>query len=642
MRKTIIGCILVLCTAVAHAGQDEIFVAARQAFQAGDRVRLAAYVPQLHGYLLEPYARYWQLKLGLDDADTQDVRAFLEANVDTPLAERLRSDWLKVLGKRQDWEPFDQEFPLLPNPDSEIQCYGFQRRLARNDLSALAEARPLWFAGRDQPQSCDPVFAAMLSGGRLTTQDVWTRIRLALELGQTGVAKRLFEYLPRADAPAPKAFDAAAENPRRFLERRQNDLHTRSGRELAVFALIRIARTSPPEARAEWLKIRSAFPEQERRYMAGHLAYQGALKQVPEALAWFREAGPRGLSDAQLGWMVRAALRAEAWEDVIAAVDAMSPEAKQQSVWRYWKARALKSKGRVAEMNALLAPISVEQNFYGRLALEELGPVLEQTPERYQPTREDVQAMSQIPALQRALALFRVDMRLDGIREWAWGIRGLDDRQLLAAAELAERSGHYDRAIATAEKTKEVHDFNVRYPIPYRELIRVYARQARLDEPWVYGLMRQESRFQVDIVSSAGAVGLMQLMPATARWVARRIGMNDFRQSMVTDIETNISLGTYYLRHVYELFDGSPVLASAAYNAGPGRARQWRAVAPMEGAIYAESIPFDETRDYVKKVLANATYYAVQLKSKFTSLNQRLGVIQPRMTEAEQPLGDTP
>ena len=167
------------------------------------------------------------------------------------------------------------------------------------------------------------------------------------------------------------------------------------------------------------------------------------------------------------------------------------------------------------------------------------------------------------------------------------------------------------------------------------------ARQSQLDEAWVYGLMRQESRFQTEIRSSAGAMGLMQLMPATARWVAKRIGMSDFQQSRVTDVDVNIRLGTYYLRYVYDLLDESPVLASAAYNAGPGRARQWRAGIPMEGAIYAETIPLTETRDYVKKVLVNATYYAAQLKSQMRSLKDRLGVIAPR-SDADRPLGDTP
>jgi soluble lytic murein transglycosylase len=642
MRNAIIGCVFGLLALSAEAGQDDDFIAARNAFQAGDRARLARVAPGLQGYVLEPYVAYWQVKLDLDRTSAEEVQAFLKRYENSVVAERMRADWLKVLATRANWALFNAEYPLLQSPDAETICYSAQARMAFGDLSGLAAVKPLWTSGRDQPAACTPMFEAMLAGGQITTQDVWARMRLALEAGQVGLAKKLATYLPPADSPDPKALDAAADNPRRFLEHRAWGENNRSGRELAMFALYRLARVSPQQARDQWVKIRSSFPVPDQRYAGGHIAYQAALRQDPQALVWFREAGAKGQNDQQLSWYVRSALRGQSWEDVLAATEAMSLKEKQEASWRYWRARAYKSRGRAAEANQLFAPISTEQNFYGRLALEDLGEVVEATPESYQPPKEDVEAMAQVPSFKRAIALYRFDMRLDGVREWAWGLRGLDDQKLLAAAEVAKRNGVYDRAIATAEKTRALHDFSIRYPVPFREAVRVSARQAQLDEAWVYGVMRQESRFQTEVRSSAGAMGLMQLMPATAKWVAKRIGMADFQQSMVTDIETNIRLGTYYLRYVYDMLDASPVLASAAYNAGPGRARQWRAPTAMEGAIYAESIPLNETRDYVKKVLANATYYAVQLKSQTRSLKERLGIIPPRYSDAERPLGDTP
>jgi soluble lytic murein transglycosylase len=641
MRKAIIGCVIGLLALSAQAGQDEDFIAARNAFQAGDRARLARIAPALQGYVLEPYVAYWQIKLDLDKAPSEEVQGFLRQYGNSVVGERMRSDWLKVLAVRGNWTEFKGLFPLVPSPDAETLCFAAQAGMAQGDLSGLAAVKPLWSSGRDQPAACTPIFEAMLAGGQITTADVWVRMRLALEAGQVGLAKKLAAYLPPADSPDPKMIDAAADNPRRFLERRAWGANNRSGREVAIFALYRLARVSPQQARDEWVKIRGSFPAPDQRYAAGQLAYQAALRQDPQALVWFREAGARGQSDQQLGWYARAALRAQSWEDVLAATEAMSLKEKQDPMWRYWQGRALKARGRIAEANGMFAPISTEQNFYGRLALEDLGAVVEATADSYQPPKEDVEAMGQVPAFRRAIALYRFDMRLDGIREWSWGIRGLDDRQLLAAAELAKMNRVYDRAIATAEKTKSLQDVSIRYPVPFREAVRASARQVQLDEAWVYGVMRQESRFQTEIRSSAGAMGLMQLMPATAKWVAKRIGMDSFQQSMVTDVETNIRLGTYYLRYVYDLLDDSPVLASAAYNAGPGRARQWRAATAMEGAIYAETIPLNETRDYVKKVLVNATYYAAQLKSQMRSLKERLGIIPPR-SDAERSLGDTP
>jgi soluble lytic murein transglycosylase len=339
---------------------------------------------------------------------------------------------------------------------------------------------------------------------------------------------------------------------------------------------------------------------------------------------------------------VRAALRAKRWPEVQAAIDAMTPKEAEDPAWRYWKARALKASGRETEAVALLKPLSAEFNFYGQLAIEDLGGGVQSPPQAYKLAEQDIAAVAARPGIQRALALFRLDVRLEAVREWLWAIRGMTDRQLLAAAEVARRNAVYDRAINTADRTVFEHDFALRYLAPYRDQLKAAARQVDLDEAWVNGLIRQESRFIAQAKSRVGAGGLMQLMPATAKWVAGKIGLKDWHWSQVNDVETNLSLGTYYLKHVLDTLDGSPVLASAAYNAGPGRARAWRADQTMEAAVYAESIPFNETRDYVKKVMANSSYYANNFSQQMQSLKARIGVIEPRARDREKPLGDTP
>jgi soluble lytic murein transglycosylase len=232
--------------------------------------------------------------------------------------------------------------------------------------------------------------------------------------------------------------------------------------------------------------------------------------------------------------------------------------------------------------------------------------------------------------LQRSLALFRVDMRVEGVREWVWSLRGMDDRALLAAAEVAQRNEVWDRAINTADRTLTQHNFSLRYIAPFSDRVRPKADELALDNGWVYGLMRQESRFIMNAKSSVGAKGLMQLMPATAKWVAKKINLSNFHPARVTEMDTNVTLGTNYMKMVLESLDNHPVLASAAYNAGPGRARKWRAERPLEGAIYAETIPFSETRDYVKKVMSNAVYYNTLFEGKPQSLKGALGVVRAR------------
>jgi soluble lytic murein transglycosylase len=617
--------------AIAASAEDD-FLVMRQAFQAGDAIRVVSYAQRLQGHVLEPYAAYYQLRPQLENttASADAVRKFLFRYQDTPLADRLQGEWLKVLGKTQQWELFAEAFPALINRDTELTCYSLEQRLAASDLSAHNEARPLWFSARDLPESCTAVFDALISSEVLTEEDIWTRLRLALEAGNVGVAKRINQYLPESQALNERKLTAAAENPLRYLEKHRNDVRTRADREIALFAMLRLARTGPDQAYAYWPRIRERFSEAEHSYFMVQLADQAARRLNSRALGWFTEAAlssqPSPLSDAQLGWKTRAALRAGDWELVLETIEAMSLAEKQAGVWRYWKARALKAAGKSVEANAILAPLSTEHNFYGQLAEEELGVTIGAPTESHKATAQEIAVIERLPGVRRALALYRLNLRTEAAREWAWVIRDLDDRRLLAAAEVARRNGIYDRAIHTADKTVQYHDFSLRFLAPHRDALRELLRQQELDEAWVYGLIRQESRFVSDAKSSAGATGLMQLMPGTAKWVAKRLGMRKPPKTLA-EVNTNLTLGTYYLKHVLTLSDNQPLLASAAYNAGPSRVSQWRDEKPLEGAIYAETIPFSETRDYVKKVLSNSMYYASTFGHRITTLKQRLGIV---------------
>ena len=639
MLKHFIAFIAALPLAAAHAAsQDDDFLAAREAFRVGDAVKFERYAKSLNDYILEPYVAYWRLKLRLEDAAPVEIQALLARFNDGPVSNSLRADWLKVLGMRQQWDMFDAEYPQLIGEDAELLCYSLQSRLHAGGTEALSYARALWFSGREQPDSCHALFDALAERQLLTVDDVWARIRLALEAGNAGVARRTAEYLPAKEQPDARTLSKIAINPQAYLERKKFDLKTRAGRETVMFAVHRLARTAPPLAAQQWAKLGERFSEAERGYVWGLIASLGAQRHDANTLTWYAQAS--ALTDLQLAWKARAALRVQSWLDVLAAIAAMSAKESQEPAWRYWQARALKAQGRAAEAQALFAPLATEFSFYGQLAAEELGGRSRIPAAAYKPGRDEVQATAKLPGLQRALAFYRLNLRFEGNREWIWAIRGFDDKQLLAAAEFARRNEIYDRAINTADRTRELHDFSMRYLAPYRDVMKDYVSQLQLDEAWVYGLIRQESRFIADAKSSAGATGLMQLMPATARWVAKKIGLRDYRWKRVSDVDTNINLGTWYLKHVLDTLDNHPVLALAAYNAGPGRARGWRADAPMEAAIYAETIPFNETRDYVKKVMSNATYYGLQFGQTLLTLKERIGVIAPRRSAAEKPLDE--
>ena len=635
--------VLLLAGGMVNAAPgDDDFMAMREAFRVKDTRKLEAYAPRLQGHVLAPYAAFWQLHAQLDDAEPQTVRAYLAEHKDSVLAERMRADWLKRLGKNQQWDVFDAERKALVEDDIDITCYALQSRV-RSDAAAARETRPLWFTEKETPASCAPLFAMLASSGQLSVQDVWARVRLALAAGQVGVASRAAAFLPSGQGPNPTVLSAVAQNPAGHLAR-PFDAANRAARETVMFAAYRLARSSPQQAASQWSGLESRFTAEERAFVWGHIGLQGALRHDPDTLSWYARAGAGGangdMTDYQLEWKARAALRADDWKTLIAAVDAMVKE-NHDSPWRYWKARALKATGREAEALVLLKPLSQEYLFYGQMALEDLGGKVTVPPVGHTPTAAEIQTIAQMPSVRRALALYALNLRPEATREWVWSIRSFDDRQLLAASEVAKRADVPDRVINTAEKTTALHDFRLRYYAPHRELLKANAARNGLDEAWVMGLIRQESRFIPDIQSSAGAKGLMQLMPATAQWVAGKMGLKGWRWATVTDVDTNLSLGTYYLRHVYDYLDGSAALATAAYNAGPGRARGWRPERTMEAAAWAETIPFNETRHYVKLVMANAGYYAGLLGLPALSLKNRIGDVGPARAE-EKPLGNTP
>ena len=618
-----------LAPAARSLSQDQTFLAARDAYRAGDSAKIARHAAHLGQHLLKPWAEYWLIKTRIEQTPSEEIRAFLQRNANSYLAETLRRDWLRVLGKRQQWELFVQERSLISGDDAEIACYGLLARWRQTGEPALAQFKDYWYAPRDLPEGCVALAEEAFRSGQLGSQQVWERFRLLGEANATSAAKRTLGWLPSEEAPNLKQLDAAASSPSRFIDRLP-DLRVRSARELAILAFSRLARSDPQLAAEKWEKVRGRFPADDQGYVWGQIGTEAAKRHLSEALGWFAAAAESPLGDEQLAWRTRIALRQANWAEVRKSIERMSLRAQSDPVWVYWQGRALRELGQAEQSAGVFARIAGEHQFYGQLAAEELGRRVQVPPRAAAPTTEELAGVGDNPGLQRALALYRLDMRVEGTREWNWTVRTMDDRTLLAAAELARRHGVWDRSIHTAERTVLTHDYTLRYPVPYAEVLITQARSHELEEHWVLGLVRQESRFIASAKSSAGASGLMQLMPATARWIAKKVGLRDYSWSRVTDVGVNAALGTAYLKQVLADVDGSPVLAAAGYNAGPGRARRWRDARPIEGAIYAESIPFNETRDYVKKVMANTALYSAVLGGSVRTLKERLGVIAPR------------
>lgn len=629
--------LLLVYTTAALANQDDDFLAARDAYVAGDVSKLASYAPTLKNSPLEVYFSYYQLKLAMNKGDTVDsvgIEAFLSRAKDTPLIDRMRAVWLKTLGKQGQWALFDREYPRLIASNTELTCYNLQSRIKTHPSTVLRKARSLWFSAKSLPDSCTMLFDAAVKAGVIRPRDIRQRMRLALELGRVSLAKALAVRLKGKQAVSTRALRRAKHNPRRYLKRLKSK-HLSSGeREVVLFALHQLARQFPDFALARWHKISSKFNKKDRRYFFSWLAYEAARQHDVRAVKWYRLAGKAPLHARQAAWRVRAALRVEKWHEVLTSIKAMKARQRHKPVWQYWRARALQATGRRTKARKIFISLIGRYDFYGQMAAEELKrtPVLSAIKTTYIPSAAAISTLLSKPGVQRTLALYRMDLRVDALHEWRWVIRGFNDHELLAAAEVARRNKMYDRAINTAERTVKTHDFSLRYLAPYRAAMRSHIEENSLEEAWVYGLMRQESRFVTSARSGVGATGLMQVMPATARWIAKKLGLKNYRTSMLHQLDTNITLGTYYMKNMLSSLDDSPVLASAAYNAGPSRARRWRADGSLEGAIYAETIPFAETRGYVKKVMSNTVYYAREFGAPPHTLKQRMGVIRGKLT----------
>ena len=607
-------------------------VAAREANERKQWSVLGMLAPQARGDLLGNYPQYWLLRYQLANPPGNmlpkaEAARFLQDYAGTYLAERLRGSWILAAARSGDFETV-RELGDLPDASPQIQCAMLEARHMTGQRATSRQALEVFSPGK----YCWNLYDQLVADGVLGWNDIQPQLRAAIETNRTGDARQFASYI--FEPSDQKAFDALLKSPMKWLTRRDHKLVGRNEKELATVALARLAREDLDVAdsylRRQWA---NSLPKSDLAWVRSQYALIAALNLDSRADDWYREAGLIELTDYNGAWRVRSALRQPKidWRWVIAAIERMPKAQQAEEVWVYWKARGLAARGHDAQAREAYASIASEYNFYGQLAAEELGRRITVPPRPAPVTDQEMNEVRANAGLQRAVHLFRLGWRPEAVGEWNFALRGMSDRQLLAAAELARAEDIYDRVVNTSERTESIVDFSQRYIAPFEGRVTAQANAISLDPAWVYGLIRQESRFVTDARSHVGASGLMQLMPATAKWVARKIGMADFSPSSVNDFDTNTILGTNYLNIVLTGLDGSQVLASAGYNAGPGRPRNWRATLshPVEGAIFAETIPFTETRLYVKHVMSNATYYAAMFSGQPQSLKARLGQIEP-------------
>lgn len=604
---------------------------ARQAMNTKQWTQLSNLIGPASGDVLGIYPEYWSLRTQIGSAHMpgtqQALTSFLKKNEGAFLADKLRGEWLLAAARAGDFTTVRELGPVL-NTNNQISCAQLEAKHMGNERATAAGAMKVFAPGG----ACWKLFDQLVADKVLTGNEMLPYLQDAIENNKVPEARRFAAYM--FDSAEMAIYDAMMRDPQKWLATQTGERSTAVNDMIAI-ALARIARTDLSAAeelvRTTWA---SKLPRLNLQWVYGQFASLAVYSFDSRAYGWYRETTGIRLSDNNHAWRVRASLRQAKidWGWVQRCIDQMGLPQRNDPAWVYWKARALAAQGREKDAQALYESIAHQFNFYGQLSAEELGRAIVAPAKPSPVTAEEIEQARNHIGLRRAITLFKRGWRGDAVPEWNFALRGMTDRQLMAAAELARHEHIYDRVVNTSDRTAKEFDFSQRYIAPFEGRVTAQAREINIDPAWVYGLIRQESRFIMDARSVVGASGLMQLMPATAKWVAKKIGMTDFTPQKVNDFDTNTKLGTNYLSMVLADLGGSQVLASAGYNAGPGRPMLWRSKlnSTVEGAIFAETIPFNETRDYVKNVLSNATYYAALFTGQPQSLKQRLGQIAPQ------------
>ena len=602
-------CLVLVWPGLAHADnrdqQRKLFWQARQLLMTKHYPQFATLKNKLKDYPLYPYLIFIKLKQQWPYVDTDEIDEFLHTYNDTPLAVKLRADWLTYLAKKQDWNDFLHYYqPIYGTP---LQCYYLQSLLATQQKSlAFKKISPLWLTVNSPPNACRKVFNHWEQSGGLTNPLIWKKLNQAISKNNVHVIQHVAQFLPLAQRQQLKHWYRIQRYPQLVERINQFDLDNHIDRKMILFGLKRLAKKDPITLADDWSKLTNAYDlnEAEKQPILAALAVSLARRGHSEAGTWLQKVKPAYADAILREWRVRNSLLNGQWDKVLFWLDHLSPKQQQASCWRYWRARALAETHQTAAAHSIYTSLAKEVDYYAVLASQRLQL-------SYHPSTQtisgDPAALATNKAIQRAKELVALGFVGEARQEWLWEVDNLRLAERQAAAQLAKQWGWYDLAIVGASKANIHNDIKLRFPFAYRRSVLTAARKTHLNSAWVWAIMRQESAFMWNAKSSAGALGLMQIMPSTGRQLARGLAL---QRVDLLDPEQNIRLGSTYLRQLLRLFDGNAILATASYNVGPNRVKNFKGLYQrLPRDVWVEILPWKETRDYVKSVqLARSIY----------------------------------
>jgi len=578
---------------------------------------------QLHYYPLQPYLDRQRLMNSMQLSSTEEISKFLEKYKGSPLDWPLRKKWLKYLAKRNNHLLFQSFFKPTSNVELTCQYYRFQLKsgIAKSDI--LPKITKLWVVGKSQPKVCDPLFTLWEKAGYRTEEVIWKRIVLAADGGKHTLIPYLTKLLPEKERYLGKLWHKVRRDPSYI--NRMSRFPKKSVKEASIVAygLKRLIWRSPTNALKTYTKAITVLPFSESQMQQIVLKFAIALasKNHENSALWLAKVDENLQSNTIVQWKMADLLRGQNWSEIKTDLKAFPLTLHKKNQWRYWYGRSLQETGETALGRQVLSELADKRHYYGFLAASALQQDVNLQNNPLEVSNTEKLKLLKTPAAKRAFEFFHIGRFHDARREWNYWLSKLSDRDKLAASRIAYEAKWFDRAIFTLSKVGYLNDVDLRFPLAFEDEITDSSSHYKINPAWTFAIARRESSFMADANSPAGAKGLMQVMPATAKHLQKRKVTNKH----LMNAKENIKLGTKYLKRLLDRHDGNQVLATAAYNAGPYRVKRWlKGLKPMPADIWIETIPYKETREYVKSVMAYQEIYQLKVGQKKSLFDQIL------------------
>ncbi len=607
--------------------QRLIFLQAESALQKKQFKKYRKYYAQLDNYPLQPYLKYKKYRSQLAQLKEQSVLQFFIDYKDTPYAERLRSAWLDKMAKKKQWQYYLNAY--YPQKSISRQCTYLHALInTHQQEQAFKQVPKLWLVGKSQPKSCDPVFKAFKQAGKLDDKLLWGRIKLAMYKGRTSLASYLAKSLPASDQQWLNEWKKIYRRPEYILSsklmQQQHPLKT----PIQIHALKRMANKNPQAAIELLSELQKdnqfSLAEQDKMYQA--IGMKLAYSHQDGAWFWLDKISDSGSDETTRQWRARSAIREGNWPAISSAIKRLTKQEQQNFRWQYWLALSKRRQGKQSEALKYFYQLAQKRSYYGFLAADIMDMPYEFQNAPLTPDNAMLQKIAQHPGILRAHEFYRLNRTTDARREWYFTTRKqMNNNERAIAAKLAQQWGWHNQAIITMAYTDQRDDIELRFPVLEKERITKYSKAQKIQPAYTMAVIRRESAFAHDARSRVGALGLMQIMPATGKVIARKLKVKYHSKQQLLLPETNVKFGTKYLNMMLNKFYDQPALASAAYNAGGHRVKSWLPKEQkMQADRWIESIPFKETREYVSSILAYTAIYEHRLGLQQTRLKDRM------------------